>query len=162
MHPEHSEVEPEDDVPEITDVSVTKAPFEFVVTSTTPVKVSSAPEESREVKVVVYSVQPEHAELEMVETVAESAEKGEVNVVKEPSDWVVTRIWAVSAGAPRILAGKVVIYEVQPEQPMELAVAPEVALDPKREVDPRPEPEIELKPEEISLGTLLDPNPDEP
>ncbi|EEQ41477.1 hypothetical protein CLUG_05605, partial [Clavispora lusitaniae ATCC 42720] len=101
VQPEHTEAA---DL-EITDVVVVKAPFEFVVTSTTPVKVSIPPEESAEVKVVVYSEHPEHSE------------RTEVSVTKTPFEFVVTSILPVTVSSPPVESVEIifVVYSVHPE-----------------------------------------------
>ena len=83
VHPEHTE---EDEALEITDVRVIKTPFEFVVISTSPVKVSNPPVESLDTNVVVYSVHPEHSTEEPEE---DRSEMIEVSVTKTPLELVV-------------------------------------------------------------------------
>ena len=83
VHLGHLE-EAEDDATEITEVSVTKTPLELVETSTSPINVSTPPVESVEVKVVVYSVHPEHSEE------VDGSESTDVSVTKTPLELVVT------------------------------------------------------------------------
>lgn len=94
----------------ITDVLVIKTPFEFVVTSTTPVKVAIPPEESAEVKVVVYLVHPTHSVV---------ADLGitDVLVVKAPIEFVVTSTTPVKVARELSESSEVnvVVYLVQTE-----------------------------------------------
>ena len=120
VHPEHSEEKPEEDASEMMEVRVTKSPFEFVVTSTSPVKVTTELSALSEVNVVVYSVHPEHSE----EAEDDTPESIEVSVTKSPLELVVTSTSAVKvSSAPKESREvNVVVYSVHPEHP-ELKVA---------------------------------------
>ena len=110
VHPEHSEEE----ASEMMEVRVTNTPFEFVVTSTSAVKVSTPPVESAEVNVVVYSVHPEHLE----EAEDDASESIEVSVTKTPFESVVTSTSPVKVSTPPVesVVANVVVYSVHPEQ----------------------------------------------
>lgn len=100
VHPEHSE----EVGSEIMDVRVTKAPLEFVVTSTSPVKVLTPPVESVVSNVVVYSVHPEHSEEDPEE---DASERTEVRVTKFPFEFVVTSTIPVTVAAPPVGSAEV-------------------------------------------------------
>ena len=72
-----------------------KAPFEFVVTPTTPVRVATPPVESAEVKVVVYIVHPEHSD-------AAGTRITDVVVVNAPFEFVVIPTTAVRVALPPV------------------------------------------------------------